>query len=54
MRRQMQEGGEVPHDKGGGVLRKLISVQGGGDGTSKGVDDRMKLSDAEILPQVTG
>eukprot|EP00752_Nemacystus_decipiens_P003174 g2937.t1 len=53
MRRQMEEGGEISHDNGGGVLRKLISAEGGGDGP-KGADDRMKLSDTEILPQVTG
>lgn len=53
MRRQMKEGGEISHDNGGVVLRKLISARGGGDGT-KGVEDRMKLSDTEILPQVKG
>eukprot|EP00903_Cladosiphon_okamuranus_P020514 g18832.t1 len=53
MRSQMTEGGEASHENGGALLRKLISVQGGGD-SSKGGDDRMKLPDAEILPQITG
>lgn len=51
MRRHMKEGGEISHDNGGVVLRKLISARGGGDGTQ---EDRMKLSDTEILPQVKG
>eukprot|EP00752_Nemacystus_decipiens_P003173 g2936.t1 len=53
MRRQMKEGGEISHDQEGALLRKLISAEGTGHDT-KGADDRMKLSDTEILPQVTG
>ncbi len=53
MRRQMAEGGEISRDNGGALLRKLISAQGGGD-DAKGADDRMKFSDAEIVPQITG
>eukprot|EP00903_Cladosiphon_okamuranus_P007588 g7361.t1 len=53
-RRQMQEGSEISHVNGGGLLRKLVSVEGSGDGTTKGINDRMKFSDKEILKQVMG
>lgn len=54
MRRQIKEGGEHSHDNGGGLLRKLISVQGSGDNTTNGVQNRMRFSDAEIVTQVKG
>lgn len=54
MRRQIEEGVEPRHENGGAPLRKLISVQGSGDNATKGLSNRMKFSDAEILPEVMG
>lgn len=54
MRRQIEEGEEPRHENGGGLLRKLISVQGSGGNTTKGLENRMKFSDAEIMPEVMG
>lgn len=53
MRRQIEEGEEPRHENGGGLLRKLISVQGRG-GSTKGLENRMNFSDAEIMPEVMG
>lgn len=54
MRRQIKEAGEHSHETGGGLLRKLISVQGSGDSPTKDVDNRAKFSDAEIVTHVKG
>lgn len=53
----MKNGGgdDLPDGSPGALLRKLVSVEGGGDdNTIKGLSNRMTFSDAEIMAHVKG